>query len=355
MMCVIARLTGSRCIGLLTLGMLATACAAAPAETSFSESADLPELTIPTVASDAAPHVADTTRSGLEPVRPAIPLWEALDAHDELRSGHLWIVNRAIGLLAAYGDPRARKVTSLMRDPTCQAAWHQGLIDADYVAEYNGGRSNLKPGYGLFGIARTQASWQAHFFDPDTGKNYKGGTDTAFLRALTYHEAAVQLLSCESDSCATTRDAVHFAGTDQQKGCYALGLSIHFAADISQPMHAALFTAADFPIKQHTHVEEYALANQHQYALTEWSPSPSPTLVADILMNGARSSKALWPEMKASLSTAYGNLGCSPMEDHWFDETRCWEGDPAVADAIGRALALGQQLTSDVLYALTLP
>jgi len=326
----------------LTLGLFSTGCTDAPDPTAAPQD----EL-ITIVANDG--DSSATPKHGSE----VVPYWEALDAHDEHHSGHLWIVNRSLDLLEEHDDPHARAVTALMRGPTCQAGWQQGLIDADYIGEYNGGRSNLRPGDGTLSIALSGASWQAHFYDPDTGQNYKGGSDTAYPRALEYFDDALELLACDgASSCAVTRARFRFAGDDVQKGCYALGLALHFVTDISQPMHTALFTATDYPIKQHSHVEEYAMTIQHRYELAGWAPSYG--LTSDILHDGAIASKALWPSMKASLAHAYEEHRCWPMRRYWFDHTECWEGDSGVDEGIGAALRLGQQLASDILYSLSL-
>ena len=63
-----------------------------------------------------------------------------------------------------------------MTNAACKTRWQQGLYDADYRKQYNGGWFDLSPSSSTATIAASGATWQAHFYDPDTGKNYKGNT-----------------------------------------------------------------------------------------------------------------------------------------------------------------------------------
>jgi hypothetical protein len=360
-------------VGMAVWSMIATACMSAPGPFPVSEEEGTEGVDTHAEYSGRAPHLSpeevnfpspefvtgqaalsgDSTQLvGADP-HSAIPYWDAGDLKDDHHSGHLWIVKRAVAVLADHADAQAAKVTALMQDPKCTAGWQQGLFDADLIGTYNGGWADLKPGAGTLSIALAGTSWQAHFYDPDTGKNYKNNTDTAYARALRYVGDAMELLSCDGGrKCAATRQQFSWDGSDYEKGCYALGLALHFTTDISQPMHAALFTAVDYPIRQHTNVEKYAMTIQDRYELAAWSPSRAS--IPNVLLNGARSSKALWPSMKASLASAYEAEGCWAMRRYWFDKTECWEGDPQVDAEIGAALELGQRITSDFLYGLPL-
>src|SRR4051794_32862027 len=72
--------------------------------------------------------------------------WDAESADDESKSTHLWIVNRGIVILAKHDDEAARRLVLEMNAPDCRKSWQQGLLDADFKAEFNNGRRDLHPG-----------------------------------------------------------------------------------------------------------------------------------------------------------------------------------------------------------------
>ena len=113
--------------------------------------------------------------------------WDAESVDDETRSTHLWIVNRAVDLLAARGDAAGRRRVALLDAADCQPSWHQGLVDADFKAAYNGGRWDVAVGGSTALLILAGATWASHFYDPDTGLNYKGQTTpTAYDQALAH-------------------------------------------------------------------------------------------------------------------------------------------------------------------------
>jgi len=259
--------------------------------------------------------------------------WETESTSEDAHSTHLWIVNRAVDILSRHTDsPDAAAVFARMTEPTCRAAWQQGLFDADYKAPYHDGWRDLYPGASEWTIAWSGASWKSHFYDPDTGENYKGETSpVAKGRALEHAAAAEAAL-----------DAGKVA-----KGCYELGLSLHYTTDLTQPMHTANYTATDWPLRLHGHLEGYAMEIQDDYVLGDWS-GPSKATRAKVLQATARTSKALWPEMLGAIEDAYGSR-CDPFDDYWFDHEECWQGDARVDAAVGHALLAAQEATAHYL------
>src|SRR6478609_2261653 len=113
------------------------------------------------------------------------PYWAVNSVTDEAGSTHLWIVDRATDVLGQHSEgTRAR---SWLLNATCKSRWQQGLYDADYRHEYNGGRFDLTPSSSTITIGLSGATWAPHFYDPDSGQNYKGQTSpTAKTEALAH-------------------------------------------------------------------------------------------------------------------------------------------------------------------------
>jgi len=266
-------------------------------------------------AEDAPPDTTPTSGD-------KTPYWATNSVADEAGSTHLWIVDRALDALARRPDlPDAVTARARLTSPACTTRWRQGLYDADYRHQYNGGWFDLSPTSSTATIAASGATWQSHFYDPDTGKNYKGNTSpTAKTESIAHLANAKALL----------------AANNVTDGCYELGLALHFMTDLTQPMHASNYTATDYPIHLHTNVEEYAIGLQTGAGNTSWSGPPAEALATFIDDAGHRS-KNRWPALKATIAAAYG-ARCSPFSSYWFDHTDCWQNDASVNASIVDAM-----------------
>jgi phospholipase C len=264
--------------------------------------------------------------------------WDAESADDETKSTHLWIVNRAIDLLRTRTDlAQANSAVALLTSSDCVSRWHQGLVDADFKAAYNGGRWDVEVGGSSASLILAGATWEAHFYDPDTGKNYKGNTSP-----VGYGEALNHL------GQARTK----LAAGDRFNGCYELGLSLHFMTDITQPMHASNYTAKDWPFKLHSNVESYAVGQQSRWAIHSWAGPTAGDASAQLLAS-AHTSKSLWPILKSAISASYG-ARCGNFDSYWTDHTDCWQGDASVDAQLASELSFAQTATASYLYALAL-
>jgi hypothetical protein len=180
------------------------------------------------------------------------PMFAANDPFDEAKSTHLFIVKMAARLAAKQG-PIGKKFYDIfqpdqVRGDVFHDAVCQGVYDADYLAPYNDSDTEVV------------WKWKSHFYDPDTGKNYRGETDpTALTRGRKLFQESV---------------AVYHKG-DKRGAGYALGLSLHYLTDLGQPMHAANYTNADLPVGWHSKFEEEIVLH-HQSDFTFDDPySPS--------------------------------------------------------------------------------
>jgi phospholipase C len=265
--------------------------------------------------------------------------WDAESVDDETRSTHLWLVNRAIDLLATRPDlTQAADVVALLRASDCQPSWHQGLADADFKAAYNGGWFDVPVGASTTQLVLSGATWASHFYDPDTGRNYKGQTSpTAYDQGLAHLGNARAALG----------------GGNRATGCYELGLSLHYFTDLTQPMHASNYTATNYPVELHSDYESYAMAQQARFVATSWSGPTSGDPSAQLLAT-AKAVKPMWPVLKTAIANAYAARGCGKFSSYWTDHTSCWEGDATVDGDLGAELRASQSATANYLYATAL-
>ena len=268
--------------------------------------------------------------------------WDTESPTSEANSTHLWIVDHAISLLASRTDlPRAASFVQMLDAPSCRANWEQGLFDADFLAIYNNGISNTKPGDSTATILASGATWKSHFYDPDTGRNYEGETSpTARTQAAAFLASAVSSWNAQSHDTA----------------CYQLGLSFHYMTDATQPMHAANFTNLNRALQLHGHFETYAESIQSRYPVTDAS-FLSTTMTADAaLVDAAHTSKALWPTLLQAFYNAYKSHGfaCYAAYETWVtDDASCWRGNAGVDAQTALDLQSAQRSTANYLYAVS--
>ena len=286
--------------------------------------------------------------------------WDAESATNEAQSTHLWIVNQAIRILDRHKAelPIAARAVKILNDEGCRTQWQRGLLDADFKAEYNNGRRDLSVGASDLEVGLSGATWESHFWDPDTGLNYKGTPKTALTEANRHLDAAF---------ANATEVLLHQGTTEAQlTACYEYGLSLHYFTDLTQPMHAANFTAVNRPAKLHSNLEGYAVTIQSRYGLADWSTVPSGDSNQFIEV-AARTSKNLWPESVRTVVDAYhrnrsrdfiacGLIDANParfLVAQEVDHKKCWENDAKVDAMVGKALTQAQDLTAQYIYLAT--
>lgn len=259
--------------------------------------------------------------------------WEAESATNENASTHLFIVNRAIDLLSqTSNDPRAWNIGRLLNTSACRTRWQQGLHEADTIRKYN----NYNGFYG---------TWKSHFYDPESGRNYPW--DSASLPSHSLPTART--------SAATHLDQAveRLRRSDLDQGCYELGLALHYFTDLTQPMHAANFTAIDSPTELHSHYETYAEDMQGSLSLApqrRFSASLPPDIV---LVEAARASldrwrDALWPAFRQAYSQ-----NCSSIDQVSSDKVSCWQGSTQIAQLTGSIMTDAISATARYLYAIS--
>jgi hypothetical protein len=275
--------------------------------------------------------------------------WEADSVIDERGSTHLFVVQNAIKILAHEADsPEARQLLVQLEEPECAFQWKLGLHDADFRATFNGGRTDITVASTIFDIMRERPTWETHFYNPETGLNYKGNTRTAL-----------------SETMKELSSVKNIAGSKPERfdACYSLGLALHYFTDITQPMHAANFTALSHPLKLHSNLEARAIKIQSSYIATTWSKKPrtesGDEFVSDFFKQTAHESKAKFQETHAAVMDAYdrshgsNETKCATRDRlPLFDVCACWQGDAAVDASIGDSLRFAQVRTAQFLAVL---
>lgn len=279
--------------------------------------------------------------------------WDAESVDNETRNTHLWIVNRALDILGSHPElDTANTVFQRLNEPTCRTAWQQGLIDADFLAKYNGGMSDLPIPASTLQIASAQSSWKSHFYDPESGLNYDGQADpTAFTQTMLFAAAGAPI-------------EVETGAFNETSPCYNTGLSLHYFTDLTQPMHAANFTALSRPRGLHSNIEGHAMTLQGRVQLNDWTAIPSDSLSA-FVQSVALESKAEWTEMLESISNAYTRssdsnpITCGDLAEasnifltQEFDHPTCWNHDDEVNATISRSLENALDRTAQFLFLL---
>ncbi len=263
--------------------------------------------------------------------------WEAQSVDEPATSTHLWVVEQALRIAETQRDPGSVAAHRFLSREGCSARWRQGLFDADFLAKYNDGRRDIEPGDSKLELLVSGTSWKSHFYDPDTGMNYKKEkSPTAFTETLAHVENAL----------ASAR------GGDIE-ACYELGVALHYFTDIMQPMHAANFTSLDRPVELHSHFETFAMAVQDEFPLAHGSPAPSGD-IDTFIHNAARKSKATWGHVLPAILAAYDrqsefamcNNSRTPLV---FDHEKCWVDDADVRELAGKSLRDSQDLTAQLL------
>lgn len=250
---------------------------------------------------------------------------------------HLYIVAGAVELLSRAGgggDPIAAKVVQRMRASSCKSQWESGLWDADDgpLGEAGGARGS-------------------HFYN-GAGKDFWG----TVTRVVTYllppgPGGAEQIGSGNGRTNARQRlDAAGNVQTDAQ--CYQLGLALHYLSDITQPMHAASFSAVDIPTNQHVAFEDYAGMLQGSF------PSSSVTFDSrwkgssadDVFHLAAVRANGFAPGLAALLK--YDGTICTMTPEAGITYTgRCFLNDPAVNAKTGELIRDAYQSVAAYLYA----
>lgn len=151
--------------------------------------------------------------------------------YNEKVNTHLWLLRCAIELMKRSERDEIRPI-----ELDLITAWkkrlEQGIHHADWKCVCNT--------FFLFGT---------HYYNPDNGRS--------FIPSQTAKDMGVKFFK---------KAGTKYQQGNMKKAFYYLGLSLHYVTDITQPMHAALFTDWNISMpKYHHNFENYAMSIQDQF------------------------------------------------------------------------------------------
>ena len=256
---------------------------------------------------------------------------------------HLWVVNRALDLLAKSSDPVAVTAVKTMNESACSARWQQGLYDGDEPALADDPTQVNKPTAGT------------HFYNP-TGKDAFGNPTSA----TTYLVGGVDvstggLRGKRNLNARQTADGyikqLPPSGPTATNGCYALGLALHYMTDMTQPMHTTSFSGVSSPMWLHPYFEAYVPVVQNKFpAEGSWSERWKGESADDTFHKAAVRSSPLAPALMRVLTVSgrkctIGGIALAPPYAGY-----CFINDPNVDAQIGIVLQDGYQSTASYIY-----
>ncbi len=246
---------------------------------------------------------------------------------------HLWIVNRAIDLLAkSTSDANAIKIVQTMNEASCRYQWEQGLWDSD--------------GTGLADTTRHGS----HFYDGG-GKDYNGNP-TSVLTYLILGVEQKDFGNGRTNAFSRIAEAGNVNQITKTSQCYSLGVALHYLTDATNPMHSSTFSALSVPLILHPAMEEYVPMLQARTPATGfWNGLMSNDSPDSVFHQVSVKSGAMAPSLLGTMK--YNGTLCTMTPEAGVTYTgECFINDPVVDNKIGEVLAAGYQSTASYLYSV---
>jgi hypothetical protein len=338
-----------------------------------------------------------------------IPAWDAgpKDCKHDVCSGrdwrgntHLWVVDRAIDLLAKSDDPIARKAIARMNKKgsnACRAQWESGLWDTDdgFLAENFGSSQRLGTHFynptGIdawgqpteirtytliagparnvgqkiyFGDARLNARYRLAAMLRRPGDNLPE-TNGSFPGDTSRLPESEKVLSDKNLLEMTLKPYYPGAlGDDTQAGderCYDLGTALHYLTDITEPFHASGYDVFKYPTMLHAVYEDYVPRIQKNFPIgaAVWEKryvgnGVMPASADQVFDSVARASNALAPPLLKTIMETGGTCTYTPEAGTTFTGP-CFltdAGRKAVDAQTGIVLATAYQSVASYLWAV---
>jgi hypothetical protein len=245
----------------------------------------------------------------------------------------LWIVNRALDLLAASGDSTAAKIAKAVRAPGCRPAWEVGLHRAD-DAPYD--ELNAKG---------------SHFYN-GAGRDWTGQPTTIRTYAIGSHEAPIKFESFGDGRGSALSRLAKIVKLSNAGACLDLGFALHYATDLTQPMHSSGLSALNRSAALHPVWESYVPVFQNKYPPAgRWDRRFLPGEADQVLHQISVRSNGFARRLVDVLNP-YGVPACSynPSSGILYSG-RCFRGDERVEAITGEILRDAYQSTASFLFA----
>lgn len=275
---------------------------------------------------------------------------------------HLFVARGAVEVLRRYQqqlalrqekDPVADMAVQAMTRPACQQNWEQGLQDADNLATLAEGSRDLE-----------NSPNGSHFYT--TGLDYTGKPTTIRTYVIGTTEQYHHLGDARTQARIRVANAGTFRGnpgTEAQAAvkdssgaatdaCTQIGLALHYLTDMTQPMHASTFSAAQVPLMLHPVLEEYVPTFQAEFPPeAAWDMRWKDQSPDAVFQETARRAGGFAPQLMKTLE--YRGTVCSmnPETGVLYTGT-CFLGDADVKAGVGFLLRDAYQSTASFIYAV---
>jgi phospholipase C len=243
---------------------------------------------------------------------------------------HLWVVNRGIELLAKSPDPMARKAASRMSEAACNTEWQAGLWDADDGS-----------------LSETGGARGSHFYNA-AGRDFEGNP----TKTVTYLIAGVEQTGHGNARTNAKSHLDKIGNLTTMDQCHELGLALHYLTDMTQPMHASSFSAADIPINLHPVFEDYIGNVQARFPTSSmtWDKRFQDQTADNVLDAVSKISNSLAPGLHTVLK--YNGTICTMTSEPGVTYTGyCFIQVPDVDAKIGEILTNAYQSAASYIYA----
>jgi len=128
---------------------------------------------------------------------------------------------------------------------------------------------------------------------------------------------------------------------------------LQYFTDVTQPMHAANFTALSSPFRLHSHLEHFA---QHIQARQKYSfvPIKYGTRSPDqILVDAAKIAKPRWATLYKAIEDTYRERDGCYWAISYYDTESCWQEADRVNKLVFRDLDDARRWTAEYINAIS--